>query len=332
MAGKLRQRVRQWWPRLRRPLTLAFFALVLWLLVSQAMTVEWAEVGAAMRALSGATLALAMALVVASYLVYSTYDLLGRALTGHDLPATKVLSVSFVSYAFNLNFGALVGGMAFRFRLYSRLGLSAAVISRVLAMSVATNWLGYVFLAGALLLGGVVTLPESWVGAGLLRAVGGVLLLVFVAYMVLTWLARIDEISVRELRMPLPSRSMALLQAGLSTLNWMLMGAIMFLLLPEHEAVTYPVVLGALLLAAIAGVISHVPAGLGVLEAVFVAVLGNLVPRGELLAGVLAYRALYYLVPLLIAAVVFAVTEVAARRRGDADTRAGRTQPGSVDV
>ena len=224
-----------------------------------------------------------------------------------------MLSVSFVSYAFNLNFGALVGGMAFRYRLYSRLGLSAGTTTRVLAMSVATNWLGYLALSGVMLVTGVVRLPESWAGAGVLRLVGVALLLVFAAYMVLTWLTRIDELTVGNWRMPVPSRGMAVLQAGLSMLNWMLMGGIVYILLPG-DALSYPVVLGALLLAAIAGVVTHVPAGLGVLEAVFIAVLGGKVPHGTLLAAILVYRALYYLAPLAVAAVVYAVTEASAKR------------------
>src|SRR5690606_10366464 len=163
---------------------------------------------------------------------------------------------------------------------------------------------------------GMVRLPESWVGGGVLRLVGVALILVFLAYMVMTAMARVDEVSLRNFRIPVPSRGMALIQASLSMLNWMLMGGIMFLLMPDNESITYPIVLGTLLVAAIAGVVSHVPAGLGVLEAVFLAVLGGVVPRGELLAAVLVYRALYYLFPLLLAGVVYAVTEAAARRAG----------------
>ncbi len=311
--GTLGRQLRQWWPHLRKPLTVGFFLLVLALLVSQARSIAWDEVGAAIRALGRPALLAAAGLVCMSYAVYSTFDLLGKALTGHALPVLRVLSVSFISYAFNLNFGALVGGMAFRYRLYSRLGLTVGVTTRVLAMSVATNWLGYLGLSGVMLLFGVVGLPPGWAGAGMLRLVGAALLGAFLAYMALTWFARTDEIRIGSWRMPLPSRRMAFLQAGLSMLNWMLMGAIIYCLLPE-QTVSYPVVLGALLLAAIAGVISHVPAGLGVLEAVFIAVLGDEVPHGTLLAAVLVYRLLYYLVPLAVAAVVYAVTEAIARR------------------
>ena len=54
------------------------------------------------------------------------------------------MAVNFISYAFNLNLGALVGGVAFRYRLYTQLGLKLGVITRVLSLSMLTNWLGYV--------------------------------------------------------------------------------------------------------------------------------------------------------------------------------------------
>lgn len=314
MLDKLRTWTRRWWPRLRKPVTIAFFLLVAGLLFSQARSVDWDEVFTAMSGLSTMTILAAAGLVVLSYFAHASFDLYGRVLTKHKLSVPRVLQVSFVSYAFNLNFGALIGGMAFRLRLYSRLGLSTSDISKVLAMSITTNWLGYLALSGVVLATGMIRLPESWVADGVLRIVGVVLLLVFAAYMAVTALSRVDEITLRNHRIPLPSRNMALLQAGHSMLNWALLGAIVFVLMPKSDAVTYPIVLGALLVAAIAGVVSHVPAGLGVLEAVFVAVLGNMVPRGELLAAVLVYRALYYLFPLLVAGVVYAVTEAMARR------------------
>ena len=92
----------------------------------------------------------------------------------------------------------------------------------------------------------------------------------------------------------------------------MLIGGVVWVLL-QHR-VDYPNVLGVLLVAAVAGVITHVPAGLGVLEAVFVALLSHRVPQAELLAALLAYRAIYYLLPLALALALFVKLEVGAKR------------------
>ncbi len=98
------------------------------------------------------------------------------------------------------------------------------------------------------------------------------------------------------------------------------MGAIIWVLFDGRVA--YPVALGALLIAAVAGVITHVPAGLGVLEAVFVAVLAGRLPSTEVLAVVLAYRAIYYLLPLALALPAYAWSEVSARRQRQGPRRA----------
>lgn len=75
----------------------------------------------------------------------------------------------------------------------------------------------------------------------------------------------------------------------------------------------YPLVLGVLLISAIAGVLTHIPAGLGVLEAVFIALLQHEASRGSLLAGLIAYRAIYFIVPLLIALVMYLGVEAKAK-------------------
>jgi hypothetical protein len=78
--------------------------------------------------------------------------------------------------------------------------------------------------------------------------------------------------------------------------------------------VDYASVLSVFLVAAVAGVLTHVPAGLGVLEAVFMALLSQRIAAAELLAALLAYRALYYLVPLAVAVPILLLIEAGAGR------------------
>lgn len=305
-------RSQRWWPPLRRILTIGFLLLVTGLLVWQAGTVEWDEVWSALARIEMRALALAALLTVVSYVTHASYDLFGRAMTEHRLPTRQVLFVGLVSYAFNLNLGAVIGGMAFRYRLYSQLGLGGAVITRVLATAIVTNWSGYCLLAGILLASATVTLPEGWIGGGALRLVGVAMLLVLATGMLVVWLSRRREFCLWGHPVPLPSRTLALLQWVVSAFNWMTIAGVVYVLLPAD--VPYVLVLGALLLAAVAGVVSHVPAGLGVIEAVFLAVLGGMAPRYELLATLVAYRAVYYLAPLPLAALVYAITEAKLRR------------------
>jgi len=297
----------------RRLLVLLFFVVVVLLLATQARRIDWSEVLRVLAAYPHSTLLAGAALAAASHAVYSSYDLLGRAWTGHRLAAWRVVAITFVSYAFNLNFGALVGGVAFRVRLYSRVGLDAPTITKVLGLSLATNWLGYLVLAGALFAARVMTLPAGWrVGAVALQALGIVLLVAAAGYLALCAWSRRREWVLRGHTVTLPPARLALLQLLLSCINWLLIAGVLDTMLGPR--VGYPLALGALLIAALAGVVAHVPAGLGVLEAVFIALLGTRMPQGELLAAVLGYRAIYYLLPLLLACAVFAVLEVKSSR------------------
>ena len=302
------------WPLVKRVAAWLFFAAVLALIVQQARTIDWNEVLDALRAIPGPALLAAAALAACSHLLYSTFDLLGRRMTGHRLGTRIVMRVTFISYAFNLNLGALVGGVAFRYRLYSRLGLDNLTITRVLGFSMLTNWLGYVVLAGAVFCFFPMVLPPDWRmdGEGL-RILGALLLAAGAAYLLLCAIARQHTWNLRGHELDTPSLRMALLQLAMSALNWSLIGAMIWLLLqrqlPYHE------VLAVALVAAVAGVITHVPGGLGVLEAVFLALLGHRAPQGALLGALLAYRAIYYLLPLILAALTYVATELRARTR-----------------
>lgn len=304
---------RPWWPWLRRGLTALFFLGVGTLLSVSARRIEWSEVGQALQALPPGVLALAGLLALVSYGIFSSYDLAGRHYTGHRLPVRSVVLVNFISYAFNLNLGAMVGGVAFRYRLYSRLGLDPGTTTRVITLSMITNWIGYAWLFGGVLLMAPPELPEGWeAGTLALRAAGAGFLAVGIAYVLLcafkagrVWTVRGHEIEV-------PGPRMALVQVALSCLNWSVMALMIWVLL--RGEIAWPTVLSVLLVAAVAGVLTHVPAGLGVLEAVFLAFLASDMAQGPLLAALLAYRGLYYILPLVLATIAYLVTEARAHR------------------
>lgn len=299
---------RPWWPMAKRVLTLLFFGVVIALLYRHGRDVDWPAVWTAIRAYAPSTLFVAAGLAAGSHALYTTYDLIGRHLTRHGLPISRVMAVGWISYAFNLNFGAIVGGVGFRYRLYTRLGLDAAVIAQVYGLSVLSNWLGYLVLAGMAFWTWQPALQSDWaLGNQGLRVLGAVLPAIAMAYLLMCGFATRRRWQVRGHNLELPSARIAMLQLLLSTLNWAVMAGVLFTLLGQR--IDYPTVLGVLLIAAVAGAVAHVPAGLGVLEAVFVALLGQRVPLHELLAALLAYRAIYYLAPLVVALVLYAVME-----------------------
>lgn len=302
-----------WWPGLKRAATVVFLTLVAWLLVSQARAIEWGQVFATLGRYPLAPLLGAAALALASLALYSCFDLLGRRYTGHTLRAPTVMLVTFISYVFNLNLGSLVGGVAFRYRLYSRLGLATGAITRVMSLSMLSNWIGYLCLAGFIFGFHPPALPPGWkIGSAGLQLLGFVLLALALAYLLLCAFSRQRSFMLRGHELILPSLRLALLQVSMGATNWLIMGGVIFLLL--QQKVEFPTAVGVLLVGAVAGVIAHVPAGLGVLEAVFVALLSHQLPRHELLAALLAYRVIYYLVPLALATALYLVTETRAKK------------------
>lgn len=305
---------RRAWPRIRQALGIAFAAAVLGLIGWHAREIDWSEVLTALRALPLRTVALGAVIAVAAHAAYISYDLLARRYTKHRLGMGRTAAVAGVCFAFNLNLGALVGGVALRYRLYSRFGLKVSVITRILGFSVLTNWIGYSALAGAAFTSGLVDLPaDAPISSAALRAFGAVLLLVVAAYLAACRWSRRRQWNVRGHPIELPRARMALVQVTASVTHWSLVATVLYVLL--QGKVGFVTVLGALLISSVAGVITHIPAGLGVLEAVFLSLLAGAHPINQLLAALLAYRAVFYLAPLIIAGFAYLTLEFAARHR-----------------
>ena len=302
-----------WWPWLKRAAAAVFFILVAGLLASRARSIEWRQVLTSLQHYPLTAVWGAVGLTLASFTLYSCFDLLGRHYVGHSLSTPTVMTVTFISYAFNLNLGSVVGGFAFRYRLYSRLGLDNGVITRILSLSMLTNWTGYLLLGGLVFALYPPTLPVSWaIDASLLRLIGLALLTTSVGYLSVCAFSSQRTVQVRGHALELPTIRMAGLQLLMGVSNWLLMSGILFILLQQR--VEFPMVVSVFLLAAIAGVITHIPAGLGVLEAVFVALLSHQMHRHDVLAALVAYRVIYYLVPLGIATVVYLAMEARVKQ------------------
>lgn len=316
-ASPAPSRRRTLWRWLKRGVALSCFILVPVLLYLLVRNLDWQEVKHALVSYKLSTLLIGAAIALASYMVFASYDLLSRRYTGHQVPTRKVLPLAFVCYAFNLNLSSWVGGIALRYRLYGKLGLKAATITKILSLGLVTNWLGYLFIGGTVFALGFPNLPDGMkIGATGLRLIGVAMVLVGLAYVFACRFAKRRTWTIKSQEITLPTCRFALLQAGTGALNWALMGALMFTLLPGKAS--YFEILAILLISSIAGVITHIPAGLGVLEAIFISLLQGEFSKGALLAGLIGYRALYFLMPLAIACLVYLLLEQSSRKAGGA--------------
>ena len=225
------------------------------------------------------------------------------------MPYKRVALASCLANAFGSNLGfVLITGGAIRYRIYTQAGLSALDIASVTTMFSFTSSLGVAFIVALAMLFGtasasVLPMPEE------LRLAVGVLVLGAIAGYVVVPAIRPVTIRMPFWSLRLPSARMAAAQTLLGAIDLMLMSAVIYVLLPTNIGTDFFAYLGVFAAALVAGVISHVPGGIGVFESVMLLGLPE-VPAASLLSALLMFRCIYYFVPLSLAAIVLAAYEL----------------------
>ncbi len=295
-------------PALRRSLLSALGLAVLALAIGEIIHVgKDIHLSAAMAALGGlrpVSLALALGLTVASYLLLTFYDLLAQRLVGISVPLAVTMRASFTSYALShtLGFGALTGGSA-RLRIYGAAGVPTATVARIVVIAGVAFWLGVGMASGIAMFGmrtpltlaGLTITPATAhvAGAAVLAAV--ISLAVIAAYRPGRMTALVDAAV-------LPRAETILALAIVSTVDLACASLALYLLLP-HEGWHFARFMLAYALGITLGLVTHVPGGVGVFEAVIIATLpdGGTGMVDGALGGLLAYRIIYYLLPFALA-------------------------------
>ncbi|MBP7779666.1 MAG: bifunctional lysylphosphatidylglycerol flippase/synthetase MprF [Acidobacteria bacterium] len=292
---------------------LAVFVAALEVLRLELQAVSWHDLTADVLATPLPGLALAVVLTVANYVVLAGYDVLAFEYIGKVVPRAAVVGVSMIAYAVAHNVGfAMLSGASVRYRFYSRLGVTAEELSRIVFSYSVTFWLGLLALGGAALAMSPLP-PVPGVPAHPLVAGAGWLLMALVtAYVAATALNR-GPLRLYRFTLPLPNLNLTLRQLAISSLDWLLAGAALYALLPASP-LPFPTFLGAYLVAVLLGMLSHVPGGVGVFEGLMVLLLKPYLTSAELLPALVVYRAVYYLLPLTLAVVALVADEAHARR------------------
>ncbi len=263
--------------------------------------------------------ALAIALTACSYILITLYDYLALKHVGFPMTWGRMVPTAFSASAIghNVGFAALSGG-AIRYRGYSLAGLDPARITGVVVFCVVTYFVG-----GSLLLGVVlVTEPASvlqnisipGLSIGLSIKVLGVICIVgSLSY--LGWSLVPDAaIRIGTLIIKLPRFAIALWQVALGATDVFLAAFIMYLLLPSGFDMSYLAFLGIYLICMALAAITNVPGGVGVFEGSMM-MLVTTVPKPELVASLVAFRFVYYLLPLVAGLIVF-IAQLIVERRG----------------
>ena len=147
-------------------------------------------------------------------------------------------------------------------------------------------------------------------------------------YALIAWVRK-TPIRVKGVELQMPSKRFFVAQALVSSLDWALAAGVLYCLIPGEVTISYPMFLSVFLLAQVAGIVSHVPGGLGVFESIIVLFLTHALPSVSdisgvsavsndpatpVLAALLAYRLIYYLLPLSVAAIFLGGYELQHRK------------------
>ncbi len=250
--------------------------------------------------------------VAASYLCLTGFDWLALQYVGHKLPYRKVALASFCSLSLghNIGFAALSSG-AIRYRFYSRWGVSGGDVAKIILFCGVTVGLGLIILGGfALILRSdlaakIVRLPEAAaVGIGI------ACMSIAAVYLVLSlWLRK--PLRIRGWSIEMPSVQLSLAQVVIGPANFAFVAACLHQTLAAVGDVSYLAVAAVYVIANVTSLISHVPGGLGVIETVVL----YLLPGANVIIALIAFRALYFLIPMCIGGPLFAITELLLCRK-----------------
>jgi len=307
-------------PKLRNilgpALSLILFGAAAWLLHNELRTYHLRDILHAFDAIPGAHLWAAAGLTIMSYAMMTGYDVLAMRYIQYPLSYSKIGLASFIGYAFSNNIGmSMIAGASVRYRLYSAWGLSALQITQVVAFCTLTLWLGFFTLGGTVFLIEPLTIPAAiHLPLASLRAIGIVMLAVVLAYVIVATVKK-TAITIRGWEIQLPSHRLFVSQLIIAALDWMLASIVLFVLLDPGTAMSYPEFLAVYLLAQLAGLLSQVPGGLGVFETAIVLMLSSRLPANQIFGALLGYRALYYWLPLVIAALLLGLQEILRKRK-----------------
>jgi phosphatidylglycerol lysyltransferase len=261
-------------------------------------------------------LLLALLLTAVAYAVLPGYDAIALAYVDHPLAARRIALGSFIAYALSHSLGfPLLSGGPVRYRFWSAWGLSTSEIAQAISFAGGTFIIGMIAVAGVVfLLEPASTIEMLRLPVTSLKPLGAICLLLVAGYLVLA-ATRNKSFRFFDWEFPVPSIRLALAQLAVAIVDWTAAGAVLFVLLPPGYRLSFLPVLGVFLLAQFIGILSHVPGGLGVFEAIVVLLLKPFVPAASIVGSLLAYRAMYYLLPLVIALTLLIAFE--ARRTRD---------------
>ncbi len=326
-------------------LVLAVFVLAAWLL-SREMNrhdLTFAKIWESLLQIPASHIAVALAVTFINYVVILVcYDYLAFRFAEVPISLRRVAFAALISYPFSYNFGATLAGMPLRYRLYSSWGIPLTKIVQLLVILALTFWFGVFFISGVLFVFAPLRIPHSqlalikdsliaeWhIHEGVVAWFTylfadsrpfGILLLALTAVYVGASLLHRGSLKIFRWTLPVPPFRLTVYQIAIASADMLVAASVLYAVFPPVRG-GYLTVLEVYLVAYVLIVLSHVPGGWGVLEAVMMTLLGSLklvhdpeLNMPKVFAAIIVFRVIYYLLPLLFAAAMAGWHEYALRK------------------
>jgi uncharacterized membrane protein YbhN (UPF0104 family) len=296
--------------RLGIVLSIVIIAIAAVVLYRKLHNINVGKVLTAMATVEYRDVAISAMFVALGYFTLTFYDLFAlRAIGRKDVPYRIAALAGFTSYSVGHNVGASVfTGGAVRYRIYSAWGIDAIEVAKICFIAGLTFWLGNVTVLGF----GFSYHPQAASDIDLLplwvnRAVGIGALIVLASYV--AWVWRTPRIIGRQnWQVQLPSGPLTLLQIAIGIVDLSCCAMAMYVLVPNEPHMVFIDVAVIFVTATLLGFASHSPGGLGVFDAAMLIALWEF-DAEELLAGLLIFRLLYYIMPFTLALAVLGIRE-----------------------
>ncbi len=292
-------------------LTLSLFVLAVWAISQEFKNYTFQDLVTSFSRIPRSDKLLAIFFTIIGYLSMGGYDWLGFIYIGHQLNLGTIVRTSFISYALGNTVGfTIFSGTAIRYRFYSPAGVSNIDIAKVIAFTHLSFWLGMLgigglsFLLDPLAIPNIVKLPVQSA-----RSIGIIFLCILAFYFwFITFVKK--PLKFGDVELGVPSLKVSLGLIIVACIDWGFAAAVIYALLPDSYSISFLGFFGIYILSMTTSIISNVPGGLGVFEFMMLKLRPPNVSEPDLLGSLLAYRGVYYLLPLVVAMIMLIGYEI----------------------
>ncbi len=312
--------------------SLSILTLSAYVVARTLATISWAELRIAIQMTSMEQFAIAGLFATLSFIAWTGYDYLAVRQLGLQVRYRIAALASFTCYSIANTLGfPLVTGGTVRFWLYSRAHVPAGKIASLIVIASANYWLGSALIIGvSLVLRSRELAAINHLHASMNLLIGAALLVGLVAYVAWVSLAH-RKMHVQGVTLELPGVWITLAQLLVGTIDILCASAVLYALLPSGQDIPFVTYVAIYMAASLLGVASNVPGGLGPFEATMLQALPGPSPEA-LLASLLMFRVVYYLIPFLLGLALLGAHEAArhwkALRAAMLKAEAERTREG----